>query len=326
MVRIPLSLTARGKAGIARLWRHPESQRGFTARLSERDWHQFDRLALVTRRPATAGPGGEHRSRLRTPAIDFFDHRAYQVGDDPRWIDWNVYGRLGTLQVKVTEAEERLHLFLLLDCSASMDWGEPSKLDRAVEAITALAYVGLRQAAVVRIVCLGQQLRALGPLTGRTQFPEVIRFLASVEPAGQVALAEMLSRLPATLPRGAHPTMPLLVLVSDLLVADPRSLGEAFDVLLRAGADLAVIHVLSPQEEAPDPLGEVELVDAETGEILDIGLNFEAIAAYRDRLASWLDEIERVCAQRGLRYARARTDRSIQSLLIEDLRRVQLLR
>lgn len=325
-MRIPFSLTARGKASIARLLRRPEFQRGTTARLSERDWHQFDRLALITRRPATAGPGGEHRSRLRTPAIDFFDHRAYQVGDDPRWIDWNVYGRLGTLQVKVTEAEERLHLFLVLDCSASMDWGEPSKLDSAVEAIAALAYVGLRQAAVVRIVCLGQQLRALGPITGRTQFPEVIRFLTSVEPDGQVALAEELSRIPATLPRGAHPTQPLVVLVSDLLVADPGSLGDAFDALLREGADLAVIHVLSPQEEAPDPLGEVELVDAETGEVLDVGLNLAAVAAYRDRLANWLGDIERLCAQRGLRYARVRTDRSIQSLLIEDLRRAQLLR
>jgi uncharacterized protein (DUF58 family) len=325
-VRIPFSLTARGKANIARLWTRSEFQNSTRARLSERDWHQFDRLALVTRRPATAGPGGEHRSRLRTPAIDFFDHRAYQVGDDPRWIDWNVYGRLGTLQVKVTEAEERLHLFLVLDCSASMDWGEPSKLDRAVEAIAALAYVGLRQAAVVRIVCLGQQPRALGPVTGRTHFPEVIRFLTSVEPDGQVALAEALSRIPATLPRGAHPTQPLVVLVSDLLVADPGSLGDACDALLREGADLAVIHVLSPQEEAPDPLGEVELVDAETGEILDIGLNLAAITAYRDRLSTWLGDIERLCAQRGLRYARVRTDRSIQSLLIEDLRRAQLLR
>ncbi len=324
-MRTPFSLVARGRATVARLWARPPADRP-TVHLSGHPWHRFDRLALVGRRPASAGPGGEHRSRLRTPAIDFCDHRAYQIGDDPRWIDWNVYGRLGTLQVKVTEAEERLHLFLVLDCSASMDWGEPSKLGRAVEVVAGLAYIGLRQAAVVRILRLGEQLHALGPVTGRTRFPEVLRFLASTAPGGCVALTEELARLPATLPRGAHPIQPLVILVSDLLVAEPSELGRAFDALLSGGADLAVIHLLSLQEEAPDPLGEVELVDAETGEILDIGLNLETVEAYRDRLSAWLGEIERLCAQRDLRYARVRTDRPLDSLLIEDLRHVQLVR
>jgi uncharacterized protein (DUF58 family) len=296
------------------------------AGLSAFHWHQFDRLHLVSRRPASAGPGGEHRSRLRTPAIDFFDHRAYQVGDDPRWIDWNVYGRLGSLQVKVTQAEERLHLFLVLDCSASMDWGEPSKLQRAVEVVAGLTYIGLRQAAVIRILCLGEQPRTLGPVTGRTRFPDVLRFLAATDPGGRVGLAEDVARIPAVLPRGTHPFQPLVVLVSDLLVKEPSDLGRAFDALLGEGADVAVIHVLSPQEECPEPLGEVELVDAETGEILPIGLTLEAVTAYRQRLLAWLAQIDRLCDQRDLRYARVRTDRPLDWLLIEDLRRAQLVR
>src|SRR5262252_10540392 len=90
---------------------------------------RFERLSFVSRRTALAGLGGEHRSRRRAPSTDFTDYRPYQPGDDFRRVDWNVYGRLGTLQVKLTEGRERLNVVLVLDCSSSMDFGEPSKLN-----------------------------------------------------------------------------------------------------------------------------------------------------------------------------------------------------
>src|SRR5438270_10058888 len=100
---------------------------------------QFDRLSFVTHRPARAGLGGEHRSRRRAPSTEFVEYRPYQPGDDFRRVDWNVYGRLGTLQVRVTEGRERLELVLVLDCSASMAWGEPDKLAFAARTVAALA-------------------------------------------------------------------------------------------------------------------------------------------------------------------------------------------
>src|SRR4051794_18097320 len=98
---------------------------------------RFERLAFVSRRLAQAGLGGEHRSRHRAPSTDFIDHRPYQPGDDFRRVDWNVYGRLGTLQVKLTEARERLDITLVLDCSASMALGAPSKLQLAAQLVAA---------------------------------------------------------------------------------------------------------------------------------------------------------------------------------------------
>src|SRR5262252_11147362 len=89
---------------------------------------RFERLSFVSRRTALAGLGGEHRSRRPAPSTDFIDYRPYHPGDDFRRVDWNVYGRLGSLQVKVTEGRERLDLLLVLDCSSSMDYGEPVKL------------------------------------------------------------------------------------------------------------------------------------------------------------------------------------------------------
>src|SRR5215831_8446868 len=97
--------------------------------------HRFERLAFVTRRSARAGLGGEHRSRRPSPSTDFVDYRPYHPGDDFRRLDWNVYGRLGSLQVKVTEGRERLDLLLVLDCSSSMDYGEPDKLGVATRLV-----------------------------------------------------------------------------------------------------------------------------------------------------------------------------------------------
>src|SRR5438874_10088749 len=105
---------------------------------------QFDRLSFVVRRPARAGLGGEHRSRRPSPSTDFVDYRPYQPGDDFRQIDWNVYGRLGSLQVKVTEGRERLDVVLVLDCSSSMAFGEPvRKIEYAAQLAAALGSVAL---------------------------------------------------------------------------------------------------------------------------------------------------------------------------------------
>src|SRR5689334_22743912 len=92
---------------------------------------RFERLSLVSRRTARAGVGGEHRSRRPSPSTDYVDFRGYQPGDDFRRVDWNVYARLGSLQVRLTEGRERLNVALVLDCSSSMDYGSPSKLDFA---------------------------------------------------------------------------------------------------------------------------------------------------------------------------------------------------
>ena len=113
---------------------------------------RYTRLALVTRRQAPSGAGGDHRGRARTPSHDFVDYRQYQPGDDVRRVDWNVYGRLGTLHVRLTEAHEPLELVLALDCSASMRWGEPDKLDYAARLASALATIALAHGDAVRLV------------------------------------------------------------------------------------------------------------------------------------------------------------------------------
>ena len=281
----------------------------------------FDRLSFVTRRGARGGLGGEHRSRRPSPSTEFIDYRPYQPGDDFRRVDWNVYGRLGSLQVKVTEGRERLDVVLVLDCSSSMDTGTPSKLEFAGQVVAGLAYVGMARADSVRIVCLGDPApsSSFGPFGRKSRMPELISRLSRLAPVGAMDLN---SALETCLDRGSRPR--LVVLVSDLL--RPGGVGGGLEALQMRAADLALVHVVSPDEMDPRLSGEVELIDAEGADAIELGVSLETLAAYRARFADWLEQRAAECRGRGIRYARVVTDRPLANVLLDDLRRAGVLR
>jgi uncharacterized protein (DUF58 family) len=280
---------------------------------------RFERLSFVRRRPAAAGLGGEHRSRRPAPSTDFVDFRQYHPGDDFRRVDWNVYGRLGTLQVKLTEGRERLELVIALDCSSSMDYGQPDKLAYAAQLVAALGYVGMARSDSVRIACLSQKPGGFGPFGRRSRMPDLVRQLAQIAPAGlldvNAGLAECLSEASG---------QPLVVVVSDLLTPDGVNAG--LEALQARQADVVVLHVVSPEELDPSVSGEVELIDAETNEVLQLGVSLETLAAYRARVSAWLDARAAECQRRGIRYVRVSTDRPITSVVLDDLRQAGILK
>jgi uncharacterized protein (DUF58 family) len=244
-------------------------------------------------------------------------------GDDFRRIDWNVYGRLGSLHVKLTEGREHLDVVLVLDCSASMDFGEPAKLDFATQLVAALAYVGASRADAVRVICLSRAQPAgwrVGPFSRRARLPELVQQLVRVTPAGHVDINAELS---ACVPREVSANS-LVILVSDLLT--PDGLAAGLDAVRARVADAAILHVLSPDEQAPELSGELELVDAETGRTLELGVSQATLQAYRQQFADWLDAREAECRRRGLRYIRVRTDRPVNEVVLDDLRRGGLVR
>ena len=92
---------------------------------------QLERLTLLSRRSFRGRVKGERRSPRKGISVEFSDYRPYGVGDDLRYVDWNIYARLDRLYLKLFVDEEDLCLHLLVDASASMGFGEPSKLDYA---------------------------------------------------------------------------------------------------------------------------------------------------------------------------------------------------
>ena len=108
-----------------------------TPLLSAEFLNKLEQLELVSRKIFVGRMKGERKSKRRGSSVEFADHRNYSTGDDLRHIDWNVYGRLDKLFLKLFHEEEDLHFYTLVDTSLSMDFGEPTKLHYAKQVAAA---------------------------------------------------------------------------------------------------------------------------------------------------------------------------------------------
>src|ERR671933_1419406 len=125
--------------------------------LDEQLLRRLERLALAASRGLRGGLSGAHPSRRRLPAPTFTDHRPYSTGDDLRYVDWNAYARLDNLHLKLGEAEQDVRVTLLVDCSASMDWGsgDSNKLHYARLLAAAMGYIALASGDRLKVVPFG---------------------------------------------------------------------------------------------------------------------------------------------------------------------------
>jgi uncharacterized protein (DUF58 family) len=262
---------------------------------------QLERLLLLLRKPVRGGLKGGRRSVKRGQSVEFADYREYSLGDDLRQLDWNVLARLEKLFVKLFIEEEDVTITILLDGSASMASGTPDKLQFAKRAAAALGYIGLASEDKVTISVLG----------GR-----VARRRTALRGSGRVfrLLAELSSVAPANGPTD--------LVVSDLL--DPAA-DRVIRELASTRSELIVLHVLSPQELDPPLEGDLRLVDAETGEGVDVTADLATIDAYRDRLASWKEGFASLAARREATYVDLSSDVPLNELIFAELRRRRVL-
>jgi uncharacterized protein (DUF58 family) len=275
---------------------------------------QLERLSLLSRRAFRGSVKGERRSPRRGHSVEFADYRAYGHGDDLRYVDWNIYGRLDRLHVKLFVDEEDLCLHLLVDASASMRFGAPSKLEYAVRTAAALGFVGLVNHERVGVGILrARAAEGWPPSRGRNQVVALLDFLAAVDPQGPTRLNEALADYAA---RAREPG--LAVLVSDLL--DPHGFESGVRALLERRYDVHLVHLLDPTEMNPDLAGDLRLEDAETGEVRDITVDAETLRGYRERLSQFLQRVEGFCRAHEVGYHRVVTDTPVEEFVVAQLR------
>src|SRR6266481_3210254 len=146
---------------------------------------QLERLALVSGKAFRGRTRGERKSPHKGMSVEFADYRPYGVGDDLRYVDWNIYGRLDRLYLKLFVDEEDLCLNLLLDASASMEFGQPSKLDYGARLAAALGFVGLVNLERVGVGVLRERMaEGWSPARGRNQVLPLMDFLGRLRPSG----------------------------------------------------------------------------------------------------------------------------------------------
>src|SRR6516162_5603569 len=147
--------------------------------------HKLEQLELVSRKIFVGRMKGERKSKRRGSSVEFADHRNYAVGDDLRHIDWNVYGRLNKLFLKLFLEEEDLHFYTLVDTSLSMDFGTPTKLHYAKQVAAALAFIGLvnHDRLVLETFSTGLD-GGMPSVRGRSQMWRVVQYLDGLEASG----------------------------------------------------------------------------------------------------------------------------------------------
>jgi len=275
---------------------------------------QLERLTFVSKRAHFGAIKGERKSLRKGSSVEFADYRPYQVGDDLRYVDWNAFARLNRLYLKVFIDEEDLCVHVLLDASGSMDYGQPSKFAHAVRVAAACAFIGFANLERVGVAVFRDRV-AEGwlPSRGRNQFLPIQEFLAGLTPRGGTAFDESLRQYAQRTKEAG-----LAIVISDFL--DPVGYAGGLRALMERRFDVHVVHLLAPEELHPTLGGDLELVDAETGETREVSIDAEALRLYERQLGSFLGGIEAFCRTNELNYVRVATDTPVEDLLLRRLK------
>jgi uncharacterized protein (DUF58 family) len=280
---------------------------------------QLERLLLLLKAPVRGGLKGGRRSVKRGQSVEFADFRDYTLGDDLRQLDWNVLARLEKLFVKLYIEEEDVTITLLVDASASMAAGRPAKLVFAKRAAAALGYIGLASEDRVVVSALSGRLARRQPsLRGSGRVFRLLAGLSAIETMpGETDLVAAARHAAAQLSgRG------VVILLSDLL--DPGS-DRVVRELAATGSELIVLHVLSPDELDPALEGDLRLIDAETGDGVDVTVDLAMVDDYKRRLAAWQESLADLAAKRRVSYVPLASDVPIADLVFAELRRRRVL-
>ncbi|HKA88296.1 MAG TPA: DUF58 domain-containing protein [Haliangiales bacterium] len=275
---------------------------------------KLEYLYLVSKKVFAGRVRAERRTRKTGAGIEFADHRDYTLGDDVRYIDWNLYGRLDKLLLRLFEEEEDLSIYMLLDCSRSMLIGDPPKLDYAMKVVAALCYVGLANLDRVSIVPFSDVVHErLPPARGKGRIFKVFDFLRGVEPGG-------LTRLGASLTQFVHQTKRrgMVVVVSDFY--DPIGFEEGLNVVRYHKFDPFVIQIFDRKEADPPLHGDLTLLDCETGEPKEVTISASILEDYRREHERYCKELEGFCTARAVPFFRTSTEHPFDDLILRIFR------
>jgi uncharacterized protein (DUF58 family) len=275
---------------------------------------RLEQLRVRTRREYAGQGKGSHLSPRRGSSLEFSDFRHYALGDDFRYIDWGLYGRTDKLYIKLFKEEEDLLTYIFLDASASMGFPvRDHKFEAAVATALAVAYVALAAGDRVMVRVLGGVGTPLSPafVYGRHRIVDLGRALSALRPAGELDFASTLARELVSIRRAGK-----VFVISDFL-ALLNSVERALGLFTAANMDVSAVQILGATELDGQGLqGDVEVVDAESGERVRVAIGQRERVKYRETLVRLAQEIKRFCFRRGLRYSLYTTEQNFHDFFL----------
>lgn len=297
---------------------------------------RLEQFQLLAARRAKSSAKGERRSRARGQSVEFADHRSYVPGDDFRYLDWNLFGRLDKLFLKLYEEERELPVRIFLDASESMTFGEPRKFDFARQVAAAIGYVALCGFDRVSVVPFpnterGTQSGQTGALTseelaarggirsvrGKKSSMQFFQNINALTAAGGADLNE-------TLRRGALEARHtgLAIVLSDFL--DPAGYESGLTALVGRGFQVNVVQILAPEELAPTTFGDLRLVDSESGSLQEVTFGRYRMKAYQQTVQNFIQRLREYTTKRGINFFMAPSNMDLQDLLLKQLRKSEV--
>ena len=296
------------------------------SRFDDRFLRKLESLALTIRRTTAGRSHGMRRSRRVGAGLEFADHRDYVPGDDLRYLDWNLYGRLERRALRLYEEDEDLSIEVLVDASASMAMGRPPKVDLACQIGAALAYVGLANLDRVAVTALGAEAGAPPPGRGKARILPILRYLDAVRPlewTSRTSGTSLAATVREFLSRRRGRRRGLVALVSDFY--DRAGARAGLELVRRNRLEAIAVQISAPDELAPQLRGDLQLCDAETGEARDLTISPRALADYAQRHAALLRDLAGYCRERAIPCFTVSSDQPFDAVVLRMFRAGGLL-
>ncbi|NIK75482.1 uncharacterized protein (DUF58 family) [Paenibacillus castaneae] len=301
---------------------------------------QLERMRIAAGTRIKGMLAGKRRSSSLGGSQEFADYRPYAPGDDIRRLDWNVYGRTGRAYMRQYWDEQELHVSMYVDVSRSMNFGggRNNKLHYAVRFAACVGYAALSGDDRVSIKLFAEQIqKELPPLHGRVSSTKLFQFLAEAmsrteqsEPRkGNMEAAWGMSALDSSMAApfkvaGALPRRSGAAWIFTDAMFE-HGVEETIISLLAAGQRVVLVHLLSPDELSPELNGELKLIDSELGTGKEVAIGHKILTDYRQAVGNYRNELQRICAERGVVYIFVNTETPLEQTVNHTLLSAQVL-
>lgn len=275
--------------------------------------NKLEHLSLSTRMMVKGDAGGNRKSHAKGSSVEFSDFKEYVPGDDFRRIDWNAYARFERLFLKLFTEERETVVTVFIDCSKSMDWGQPNKGFFAKQIAAALVYIALSNFDRTAVAALNQKVQISMPiLSGKQSFWRALKFIDGIAFDGKTGLSGAIKSY-----EGLGSRSGISIILTDLFSEDGYK--EGIKYLQYKKQDTTIIHIMAPQEMEPPWQDSVRLLDIEGYEYRDITIKQDVLSAYKKALDDFLDDNRRFCYERGVHYIPVSSAAGVDRVIFDSL-------
>lgn len=278
---------------------------------------KLEQLEIHTRYIHTTLYESGLKGTWREGEVEFSDYKPYTPGDDIRYIDWNVYGRLGSFVSKVFSAEEKKKTFIILDTSSSMLYR--NKRAAACRLAASLAAVGLMGGDAVDIASVSDKIKSWsGEIQGKAGIYSVLEFLENCEFGGKTDLLRI-CRETAFSKQGPC----RIILISDFWCE--QNPAEYLALINGADKETSCVHLCSKEEVAPSMRGRFVLKCFETGKEVSVVISEHEADLYLEEMKKRVKALEQTCSRSRTDYVMVYDSSPVEHVLFEQFREAGIL-